>query len=156
MNTKMTVLAMALVMVLPLVAQGEKEHHPDQAGRPKAAAGQQGAGPMTMERMHTHMQKMMHQMEKIHATKDTEKRERLMDEHMRTMQEGMGMMRGMGGPMTMGDKMKGAGQDMDMSQRMGMMEQRMEMMQMMMEQMAGSQKEERSMRRHDHRKFHKQ
>lgn len=91
-----------------------------------ATAAQAGEG--DMHRMQDIREKMHQQMQEIHNTKDDAKRERLMDEHMQTMQEGMDRMHGMDGNM----------------------EQRMEMMQMMMEHMIKSRWAER---RHDHGKM---
>ena len=63
------------------------------------------------------------------AAKTPEERSALMAEHMKTMQEGMGMMKGMGG-------MTGPqSPPTDMTQRQNMIEQRMDMMQTMMEMM---------------------
>jgi hypothetical protein len=97
------------------------------------------------------MKKMQQQMDKIRATTDPKERQKLMDEHMRSMNEGMTMMRGMGGPMMMGgkpgamgpgmmggDQKSGMGPGMmggDPKQQQEMMGRRMDMMQMMMEQM---------------------
>lgn len=103
----------------------------------------------TMAAMQERMKTMHQQMEKIRATSDPKERQKLMQEHMRAMQDGMGMMRGMGGPMMMGmgggqKGAMGAGQKGGMGpgmmggdpkQRQEMMERRMDMMQMMMEQM---------------------
>ena len=46
-------------------------------------------------------------MAKLRATTEPKQRQTLMQEHMQTMQENMNVMRGMGGPMTMGGSMKG-------------------------------------------------
>ena len=89
------------------------------------------------------MKLMQQQMEKIGTTTDPKERQKLMQAHMKTMQENMKAMRGMGGPMMMGDKKgggmmggkKGGMKDSDMNKRQEMTEKRMDMMQMMMEQM---------------------
>ena len=133
---------------------------PPRSGERQSGMGMQGGGMMddrTTERLQGNMRKMQTQMEQIRATKDDKERERLMDEHMKTMQEGMGMMRNMGGGMMQGmtdGGTRGAGPDAmapgsgDMPGRMDMMERRMDMMQMMMEQMTESRQIER---RHQHR-----
>jgi hypothetical protein len=82
--------------------------------------------PKLQQQMMERMKTMHAQMDKIRQTADPKEREKLMAEHMKTMQEGMQMMQGMGGGM-MG--MMGGGQGPQM------MEGRMDMMQMMMEQM---------------------
>jgi len=45
-------------------------------------------------------------MEKLRATTDPKERQKLMQEHMQTMQENMKAMRGMGGPMMMEQMMQ--------------------------------------------------
>jgi hypothetical protein len=110
------------------------------------------AGPATMgmdtQKMQELFKQMQAQMDKLRVTTDPAERQKLMQEHMATMQAVMKDMRGMGGPMMMGGGMgpgmmgggpagkapsgkPPAGAD----QRMQMMEQRMDMMQMMMDQM---------------------
>jgi hypothetical protein len=103
---------------------------------------------------------MQQQMDRIRQTKDPKERQKLLQEHMQSMQEGMSMMRGMGGPMmmgmmggqkdAMGPGMMGGGQKggmgpgmmgggpmagMDPKQQQEFTQRRMDMMQMMMEQM---------------------
>jgi hypothetical protein len=135
----------------PLTVYAEQAHHPEQQEIKGAmpAQGQPAMGGM-MEKMKKHMKKMMQQMDAIHKTDDLEKRDKLLQEHMQSMREGMQMMRGMGGGMMKGmmgegggGMMKGGGMtqsdskspgdDKDMRHRT--MEQRLDMMQMMMEQM---------------------
>jgi hypothetical protein len=102
-----------------------------------------------MSQMQVNMTKMQSQMEKIHATTDPKERQKLMQAHMKTMQESMTMMRAMSKPMKMddgqakgavasGDKSAPGNKGMmsgDMMQHHQMMEERMGMMQMMMDQM---------------------
>ena len=106
-----------------------KAHHP--AGSAAAAASKSMPGKTTpeMARMANHMKAMQEMHDRMMAAKTPEERNTLMGEHMKTMQEGMGMMKGMGG-------MAGAkSPPADMPQRQAMMEQRMDMMQTMMEMM---------------------
>ncbi len=158
--------AVLLAAILPLVHADDASHPGKQAGA-KAMAGQPGKGNM-MQKMQAHMKKTMRQMDEIHKTKDPDKRDKLIEEHMKSMQEGMEMMRAMGGGMMMGmqggqGKMgksqmgQGVKMDGDMQMRMDRMEQRMDMMQMMMEQMAQSGKEVEKTRKklHDHRRMNK-
>ena len=70
--------------------------------------------------------------DKMMAAKTPEERSALMAEHMKSMQEGMDMMKGMGGMGGMGGPKS---PPTDMTQRQIMMEQRMDMMQTMMEMM---------------------
>jgi hypothetical protein len=105
-----------------------------------------------MAQMQENLKRMEQLMDRIHRTKDLKARHELMDEHAKTMQENMGMMRGMGGPMmmdtmgggqkgAMGPGMMGGGRmkgdpmaGMDPQQQQDFMQRRMDMMQMMMEQ----------------------
>jgi hypothetical protein len=64
-------------------------------------------------------------MDRMQKTTDPQERQKLMREHMQSMREGMGMMKGMGSGMMGGDP----------KHRQEMMGSRMDMMQMMMEQM---------------------
>ena len=100
-----------------------------------------------MAQMQEKMKRMQQQMDRIHQAKDPKERHELMDEHFKTMQENMRMMRGMGGPMMM-DTIGGSRKDamgpgmmggnptagMNPKQQQEFMQRRMDMMQMMMEQ----------------------
>lgn len=94
-----------------------------------------------MKEMHNHMQEMQKLMTSINQENDPEKREVLLQEHMKSMQRGMNMM--------MGD-MKTQRPNMNMDERMSMMEQRMGMMQMMMGQMLESDGQQQK-QRHGHK-----
>jgi len=95
-------------------------HHP--AG---AASAPASAMPDRMKAMREMHDKMMN-------AKTPEEKQALMAEHMKAMQGGMHMMKGMGGGM-------GArGMPDDMAQRQKMMEERMDMMDMMMQRMPAS------------------
>ena len=106
-----------------------KAHHP--AGSASATTSQSIPGNTTpeMARMANQRKAMQEMHDKMMAAKTPEERNALMAEHMKAMQDGMGMMKGMGG-MT-GPKSPPT----DMTQRQAMMEQRMDMMQTMMEMM---------------------
>jgi hypothetical protein len=94
-----------------------------------------------MQQMQTRMQTMRDQMARIHATEDPEERQRLMQEHMQSMHEGMMMMgQMMRGPMSQGEKPQCRQADTEcrmnqMQMQHQMMGQRIAMMQQMMEQM---------------------
>ena len=87
------------------------------------------------------MKAMREMHDKMMNAKTPEEKQALMAEHMKAMQGGMQMMRGMGGGM--GSKpgmgpmggMGAKGMPDDMAQRQKMMEDRMDMMQMMMDMM---------------------
>ena len=129
------------------------EHHPDQVQSAKAPAEDTGK---TVQKMQGNVKKMQSQLNRIAKTKDVKERQKLLQEHMHTMQENMMASKGMMGdgmdcPMMkdgmMGGGMgmmggQGGGADMPpdaMMNRMQMMEKRMDMMQMMMDQMKGRQ-----------------
>ena len=116
---------------------------------PMGSASAQGMGApgqmgrmrgMDMSKMDAQMKKMREMHEKMAAAKTPEERNKLMAEHMKTMQDGMQMMDGMGGMAGagMGDMngMPGmGGTPADMPARQQMMEKHMEMMQSMMQMM---------------------
>ena len=115
-----------------------KGHHP--AGSASAAAAKSMPGKTTpeMARMANHMGAMQQMHDKMMAAKTPEDRNALMAEHMKTMQEGMAMMKGMGGMGGMGGMSGMTGSKSmptSMTERQSMMEQRMDMMQTMMEMM---------------------
>jgi hypothetical protein len=101
-------------------AEEHAAHHPDAAASAPTPAPAPASAPepdrmQTMQAMHA---KMMN-------AKTPEERQALMADHMKAMQGGMQMMKGMGGK----------GMPTDMAQRQQMMEGRMDMMQMMMDMM---------------------
>jgi hypothetical protein len=99
--------------------------------------------------MQTKMRDMQALMDRIHSTTGPKERRKLMQEHMRAMQDGMATMRsmsrpmtthgGQGGGMAMGDGKAAPGgkgmMDGDVMHHHQMMEERLGMMEMMMEQM---------------------
>lgn len=129
----------ALVLSLP-AAFAEDVHHPEKAGKSASAGAASGAeADISMGPMRERMEKMRSQMQAIRQAKNPKEREKLLQEHMQSMREGMKMMRGMrggemrggaaGGGGMMGGGMMGGPMDNDGMQR------RMEMMEEMMEQM---------------------
>ena len=112
-------------------AQNEphKAHHPAGSGSAAGSGSPSGKTTPEMARMANHMKAMQEMHDKMMAAKTPEERNALMGEHMKTMQEGMGMMKGMGG--MAGPKSPPT----SMTERQTMMEQRMDMMQTMMEMM---------------------
>ena len=130
-----------LTLSLALVAVGatswaaqhdqHKGHHP--AGSASAPASKSTSGKTTpeMAQMDNQMKAMREMHDKVMAAKTPAERDALMAEHMKTMKEGMGMMKGMSG--MAGTQAKGA--PADMTQRQRMMEQRLDMMQSMLEMM---------------------
>ena len=107
-----------------------KAHHPAGSASAPAARSMPGETTPEMARMSNHMKAMQEIHNKMMAAKTPEERNALMGEHMKTMQEGMSMMKGMGG---MGGPKS---PPTSMAERQTMMEQRMDMMQTMMEMMA--------------------
>ena len=104
-------------------------HHP--AASASAATSKSTPGKTTpeMARMANQRKAMQEMHDKMMAAKTPEERNALMTEHMKTMHDGMGMMKGMGGMAA------AKSPPTDMAQRQAMMEQRMDMMQTMMEMM---------------------
>ena len=128
-----------LALALALVAAGgptwaaqddpHKAHHP--AGPASAAVIKPSSGKTTpeMTRMADQTKAMQEMHDKMMVAKTPEERSALMAEHMKSMQEGMGMMKGMVG-------MAGSNSPAtNMTERQTMMEQRLDMMQTMMEMM---------------------
>ncbi len=107
-----------------------KAHHP--AGSASAAAAKSMPRKTTpeMAQMANQRKAMQEMHDKVMAAKTPEDRNALMAEHMKAMQDGMGMMKGMSG--MAGSK----GPPADMAERQTMMEQRLDMMQTMMEMVA--------------------
>jgi hypothetical protein len=66
-------------------AVADDAHHPEQAAKP-------APGMMNMGGMGDTMQRMHEQMKQIQAATDPKERQRLLEEHMKTMQEAMPMM----------------------------------------------------------------
>jgi len=115
---KMITLIMASALFLPqLFLYADESHHPEQQGPEEETQtqGKPARGGM-MGKMEAHMEKMMRQMEEIQKTDDPAKREKLLQEHMSTMREGMEMMR------SMGKGMMGGGEHCEME---GMMKEMM-------------------------------
>jgi hypothetical protein len=86
-------------------AFAEDSHHPDQPKASEAPAKPVPKAPAGMGPMHEHMKMMREQMAAIRSATDPKERERLIDEHIKSMQEGMSMMQGM----MMGGMMKNGG-----------------------------------------------
>jgi hypothetical protein len=148
-------LAGALAVSMPLLA--EEAHHP--AGQaPSDGQAQTTPEPQSangVEKMQSNLTKMKTQLEQLAQAKTPEERKSIVSEHMKSLQENMGMARAMhpdagGCPMMqggmgmgmMGQGMKGGmgmmnqgseGSSDMMAKRMEMMEKRMDMMQMMMQ-----------------------
>ncbi len=148
-----TLSAIAASIALAMPALAEDAHHPAQpGGTPTTQAQPDGK---TVQKMQGNLSVMQKQLERLGKAKTAEERQKLMTEHMKTMQENMGMAKGMqsgmmdcpmmqgsmgmmGGQGMMGGGMGMMGQgkvspDDMMSKRMEMMEKRMDMMQMMMQ-----------------------
>jgi len=117
----------------PAKADEHASHHPDIAAAAPAAA---------MPAMQERMKAMREMHDKMMNAKTPAERQALMADHMKSMQDGMAMMKGMGGMAGMGAMGPtggatgdGKGMPAEMAKRHQMMEGRMEMMQMMMEMM---------------------
>ena len=130
------VVPVASLGVMAQKADEHKDHHPAGATSAIAAAPARPANAPGMAAMDQHMKAMQTMHEKMMAAKTPEERQALMAEHMKLMQEGMGMMKGMGGK-GMGGMGMASGQNMGsgMTERQQMMEKRMDMMESMMQMM---------------------
>jgi hypothetical protein len=111
--------------------------HADRHAAHQAAASS-SAAPAAM---HEHMRDMQAMRDKMMNARTPAERQALMDEHMKSMHEGMAMMKGMKGMGGMHGKPGMSGMSgmkdmpMDMGKHHQMMEMRMDMMQTMMEMM---------------------
>ena len=125
-------LAVAITGAQAWAANHDKHdgHHPASAASASAPATKTppGKAAPAMARMDTQMKAMREMHDKMMAAKTPEERSALMAEHMKTMQDGMAMMKGMSP-----DGM--AGMQGDATARSQMMEKRMEMMESMMQMM---------------------
>ena len=99
-------LAAALTFHNATAQDEHSAHHPAGAQAEPGDSGDKAMGGK-MGKMQQQMEKMQELMDKIHATTDPAERQKLMQEHMQAMHEGMKMMKGMGGGMKMG--MMGSG-----------------------------------------------
>lgn len=141
--------ASAALGALAQSADEHKDHHPADAGAPAQAVkppvqspaqtapapAQNAAG---MAHMDQHMKSMQVMHDKMVAAKTPEERQALMAEHMRLMQQGMAMMKdmgGMGGKGPMAGMPSGAGMGGNMADRQQTLEKRMDMMESMMQMM---------------------
>ena len=131
-------LALAATGAQAWAANHEKHgaHHPAGAASAPTTKAMPGQPNPAMARMDMQMKAMGEMHDKMMAAKTSEERNALMSEHMKTMQDGMAMMKGMssGGMAGMkgGMEMKKGGASA-MSHEM--MEKRMDMMQSMMQMM---------------------
>jgi len=74
-------------------AFAEESHHPAQPGG--APTTQAQADGKTVQKMQDNLGRMHTQLQRLAKAKTADKRQKLMDEHMKTMQENMGMAKGM-------------------------------------------------------------
>lgn len=125
----LSILMLSTLAMQPVLA--DDAHHPDQKTGAAAPAADQ-----TIQKMQANTKLMQSQLEQMAKSKDPKQRQKLMQEHMQTMQENMmagkSMMGGMTGCPMMKDGMMGhgmSGSDDMMTKRMDMMEKRMDMMQ---------------------------
>lgn len=127
MTQQTTLLALASVAILTACAgPGGSGTHAGMAGMGAASpAHHPAAAPASSDAMQERMKLMQGMHEKMKNAKTPEERQALMAEHMKAMEGGMAMMRGM----------QDKAMPMDPAQRQKMMEQRMDMMQSMMDMM---------------------
>ena len=133
----LTSLLLASALVAAPIATSYAHQHTDKSDMPMMDS-------QMMKKMQTHMEEMQAVLDAVKSESDPEKREAMLHEHAKKMQDMMGMMEGkdsMG--MKDGKGMKGGmgmehkHSDMSTDDKMKMMEQRMAMMEDMMGQMMG-------------------
>jgi hypothetical protein len=114
------------------------------AAQPPSEAQPSAQGPPAMQQIQGQMRDMQALMGRIHNTADPQERQRLMREHMQSIQQGLTMMgqmmRGEGDAPAQPRECAQGDTECRMQRMQGqqqMMNQRMSMMQMMMEQMMG-------------------
>jgi hypothetical protein len=119
-------------------ADEHKDHHPAGTTSTAATAKKSPAKSVNADKMAS-MDKQMKDMQVMHekmaSAKTPEERQALMAEHMKMMQDSMGMMKQMGGMSGMGGMQGGKGMSGNMADRQQMMEKRMDMMESMMQMM---------------------
>ena len=119
-------------------ADEHKDHHPAGTTAPAATAKKSPNNPVSahkMASMDKHMKEMLVMHEKMAAAKTPDERQALMAEHMKVMQDGMGMMKQMGGAAGKGSTQGDKGMNATMLDRQQMLEKRMEMMESMIQMM---------------------
>lgn len=131
-------IAAAALAASAQTADEHKGHHPE-AAAPTAAPVQKPApeamGGGKMGAMDQHMKAMQAMHDKMAAAKTPEERQALMAEHMKLMQDGMSMMKQMGGASPMSGMSSDKAKKADKPSRQQMMEKRMDMMESMMQMM---------------------
>jgi len=126
--TRFIPLAVALASASALIACTTAPAMPMRSGPADSTAT-----PERMAAMDAQMKTMRDMHAKMMYAKAPEERQAMMAEHMKAMQGGMGMMKGMSGMGAMGDP---KGMTAEMAQHHKMMTQHMEMMQMMMDMLS--------------------
>jgi len=99
MNSRTFTILVACLLAVSVAQAADEEdhaaHHPG-ADQSQAATAQEGkAAGMKMEQMQDQLKKMQDLMAKIHSTGDPKERDKLMQEHMEAMLEGMKSMHAM-------------------------------------------------------------
>ncbi|MGE0387564.1 MAG: hypothetical protein AB7Q97_22780 [Gammaproteobacteria bacterium] len=136
---------LGISLVVSMAPSADDSHHPEQTqGKEATPAASPQSGPASSDPMQERMKKMQDLMGRIEKTADPAARQKLMQEHLQQMHDGMAMMRGAGGGMGMGmmdgrgaqkaKQLDGRGGCLGTGEN-GMPESRMNMMQMMMDQM---------------------
>ncbi|MGV8893197.1 MAG: hypothetical protein ACOH2K_09720 [Burkholderiaceae bacterium] len=140
MNKMLAIGTSVLFTLFASTAGAVEAHHPADA-KPVVSTTSKSAMPaarqadqagMPIQQMDQMMQRMQNMHDKMMAAKTPEERQELMGEHRNLMQDGMAMMKNMGGKG--GAMMNGKGAA-GMMTGTDTMEKRMDMMQMMMEMM---------------------
>lgn len=110
------------------------EHHPENVAAPPKAPDQ--SSQVTVKEMQENVKKMRAQLDRVANAKTDAEKQKVLAEHMHTMQDNMKKARSIEGSMGMGCPMMGKGmmEDGVPAERMQMMERRMDMMEQMLKQ----------------------
>lgn len=93
-----TLSALAVSFALAMPAFADDSHHPDMKGAMPGPGAQPDA--KTMQQMQGNLTTMQKQLDRLAKAKTPEERQKIMTEHMATMQNSMGMAKGMQSGMT--------------------------------------------------------
>lgn len=130
--------AAASIGTLAQTSDEHKNHHPTGTTQSASATKESTGKPMNADKIASidkQIKNMQAMHEKMVSAKTPEERQELMAEHMKMMQDGMGMMKQMSGMPGMSGIESGKGMNGSMADRQQMIEKRMEMMESMMQMM---------------------
>lgn len=92
----LSTLLLTCSVAMPAVTQADDAHHPDKA-KPPAVGQSKAPAEQTVRKMQGNVKKMQAQLDQLGKTRNEAEFQKLLGEHMRTMQENMMLSRGMSG-----------------------------------------------------------